>query len=301
METKPNIINFSSSSSSPINKPSKPLPNHRIVDEFWKKFPVGYRFCPQDGELILHYLKKKVLNQQLPPNKIVQVNIYQHNPKDLAEFYKAYKENGAYYFFTPRDRKYRNGDRPSRAAGCGYWKATGANKPVYHKNKRVGSRNALVFYKGKPPHGNKTDWIMHEFKVDNPPPTKRNGINDMRLDNWVLCKIYYKPSRSCKGRNAEEEEEGDPQGTPCDENIPRLTTDTQSGGDVMVSSNEEVEASNGMNKKESESVFEDDHSWSYINPDNSGFGWHQVDWINNANNYNNPYMNFDDFRPPLFK
>ncbi|KAK0571623.1 hypothetical protein LWI29_018997 [Acer saccharum] len=179
METNPNIINFSSSSS-PIINPSKPLPNHRIVDEFWKKFPVGYRFCPQDGELILHYLKKK-------------------------------------------------------------------------------------------------------------------------LDDWVLCKIYYKPSRSCKARNAEEEEEGDPQRTLCDENIPRLTTDTQSGGDVMVSSNEEVETSNGMNKKESESGFEDDHNWSYINPDSSGFGWQQVDWINNANNYNNPYMNIDDFRPPLFK
>lgn len=99
-----------------------------------------------------------------------------------TERYENYGEK-EWYFFTPRDRKYRNGFRPNRAAGDGYWKATGADKPIRSNGVAVpvGFRKALVFYRGKPPKGNKTNWIMHEYRVsDSPPPTKRTE-NDMRV------------------------------------------------------------------------------------------------------------------------
>ncbi|KAJ6315587.1 hypothetical protein OIU78_018960 [Salix suchowensis] len=111
----------------------------------------------------------------------------------------------AWYFFTPRSRKYRNGTRPNRAAGGGYWKATGADKAVkYEKNVigadnkikiqkiTVGQRKALVYYNGKAPKGEKTNWIMHEFRLDDPPLHVRNNRDDMRLDDCVLCMIYKK-------------------------------------------------------------------------------------------------------------
>ncbi|GFZ15496.1 NAC domain containing protein 2 [Actinidia rufa] len=105
-------------------------------------------------------------------------------------------------FFSPRNRKYPNGARPNRAATSGYWKATGTDKPVLTSsgNQKVGVKKALVFYRGKPPKGVKTNWIMHEYRIiDNeakskPPPGYDAGHNkgSLRLDDWVLCRIYKK-------------------------------------------------------------------------------------------------------------
>ncbi|BFG30003.1 hypothetical protein CerSpe_162770 [Prunus speciosa] len=172
-------------------------------DEFFDSFPPGYRFNPLDEELVVHYLKKKVLDQPLPPNRIIEVNLYRHNPEFLADKYRKYGE-AEWYFFTPRDRKYKNGSRPKRAAGDGYWKATGADKAVRSNGALVGFRKALVFYRGKPPKGDKTNWIMHEFRVKDSPVRRKRGENDMRLDNWVLCRIYKKVdknSKRCETRN----------------------------------------------------------------------------------------------------
>ena len=72
-----------------------------------------------------------------------------------------------WYFFTPRDRKYPNGARPNRAAGSGYWKATGTDKAILSTptGQLIGVKKALVFYGGRPPKGVKTDWIMHEYRL----------------------------------------------------------------------------------------------------------------------------------------
>ncbi|XP_050223638.1 NAC transcription factor 32-like [Mercurialis annua] len=173
-----------------------PRPTDQHLDHF-KTHPPGYRFCPTDAELILEYLQKKVYDQPLPPHKIMDVNLYKFHPEILADTYLDYGEKEC-YFFTPRDRKYKNGLRPNRAARGGYWKATGGDKFIRHEGIVVGRKRALVFYMGKPPKGDKTDWIMHEFRLENPPPTRVPKINpdtgnpNMRLDDSVLCKIFNK-------------------------------------------------------------------------------------------------------------
>jgi hypothetical protein len=73
--------------------------------------------------------------------------------------------------------------RPNRAAGSGYWKATGTDKPITLSSSSsgagaaaapdpssdsramIGVKKALVFYKGRPPKGLKTSWIMHEYRL----------------------------------------------------------------------------------------------------------------------------------------
>ncbi|CAH2040947.1 unnamed protein product [Thlaspi arvense] len=99
-----------------------------------------------------------------------------------------------WYFFSPRDRKYPNGSRPNRVAGSGYWKATGTDKVITTEGRRVGIKKALVFYVGKAPKGTKTNWIMHEYRLSEPP--RKNG--SAKLDDWVLCRIYKKNSSGQK-------------------------------------------------------------------------------------------------------
>ncbi|KAJ8769351.1 hypothetical protein K2173_002555 [Erythroxylum novogranatense] len=168
-------------------------------EKYFDTLPSGYRFTPYDSELIEDYLIKKINKEKLPPNRIKDVELYKYNPSDLAEMYPA-NEGKEWYFFTPRDRKYRNGDRPNRRAGDGFWKATGADKPVKKDGVVTGFRKALVFYIGKPNGGHKTDWIMHEYKVNSNTNRVRTGEHDMRLDDWVLCRIYRKADRSSKAK-----------------------------------------------------------------------------------------------------
>jgi hypothetical protein len=80
---------------------------------------------------------------------------------------KALFGESEWYFFSPRDRKYPNGARPNRAAGSGYWKATGTDKAIMSTptGQNIGVKKALVFYGGRPPRGVKTDWIMHEYRL----------------------------------------------------------------------------------------------------------------------------------------
>lgn len=85
-----------------------------------------------------------------------------------------------WYFFSPRDRKYPNGSRPNRAAGTGYWKATGADKPI-GKPKALGIKKALVFYAGKAPKGIKTNWIMHEYRLANVDRSASKNNHNLRV------------------------------------------------------------------------------------------------------------------------
>jgi hypothetical protein len=111
---------------------------------------------------------------------------------------KAFGGEKEWYFFSPRDRKYPNGSRPNRAAGTGYWKATGADKPV-GSPRPVAIKKALVFYAGKPPKGVKTNWIMHEYRladVDRSAAARKKTNNALRVIHYTmtfLTRTYLSP------------------------------------------------------------------------------------------------------------
>ncbi|KAL4591250.1 hypothetical protein LXL04_004207 [Taraxacum kok-saghyz] len=179
-----------------MRSPSKSVTKRVRDAESELNLPPGFRFHPTDEELIVHYLCRKSQTAEVitgvapPPPIIADIDLYKHDPWELPDL--ALFGTKEWYFFTPRDRKYPNGSRPNRVTGNGYWKATGADKPIKRKsdsNRIVGIKKALVFYTGKGVKGIKTNWIMHEYRLPIPDTTTSKHS---KLENWVLCRVYNK-------------------------------------------------------------------------------------------------------------
>ncbi|XP_020201927.1 protein FEZ [Cajanus cajan] len=155
----------------------------------------GFRFHPTDEELVDFYLKRKIQQKSLPIELIKQVDIYKYDPWDLPKL--AGTGEKEWYFYCPRDRKYRNSARPNRVTRAGFWKATGTDRPIYSsEGKCIGLKKSLVFYRGRAAKGMKTDWMMHEFRLpcisDSAPPKNLSDKSLPPSDSWAICRIFKK-------------------------------------------------------------------------------------------------------------
>ncbi|KAG4161913.1 hypothetical protein ERO13_D01G085625v2 [Gossypium hirsutum] len=100
--------------------------------------PPGFRFHPTEEELLYYYLRKKVSFEAIELDVIREVDLNKLVPWDLK---------GHYSYITLR--------------------YAGRDRAVHLSNsKRVGMRKTLVFYTGRALHVQKTDWIMHEYRLD---------------------------------------------------------------------------------------------------------------------------------------
>ncbi|KAJ1299072.1 hypothetical protein BS78_01G503200 [Paspalum vaginatum] len=150
--------------------------------------PPGFRFHPTDEELIIYYLKRKINGRQIELEIIPEVDLYKCEPWDLPEKSFLPSKDLEWYFFSPRDRKYPNGSRTNRATKSGYWKATGKDRKVNSHRRAVGMKKTLVYYRGRAPHGSRTDWVMHEYRLDERECETDTGLQDA----YALCRVFKK-------------------------------------------------------------------------------------------------------------
>lgn len=148
----------------------------------------GFRFHPTDEELVWYYLRRKVSGKPFRVDAISEIDIYKVEPSDLPGMSKLKTRDLEWYFFSALDRKYGNGSRTNRATNEGYWKTTGKDRPVYHRSLVVGMKKTLVYHRGRAPRGERTNWVMHEYKLSDEVLDKAGYFPD----GFVLCRVFQK-------------------------------------------------------------------------------------------------------------
>ncbi|KAJ4753032.1 NAC domain-containing protein 17 [Rhynchospora pubera] len=175
------------------------------------RWPPGFRFSPTDEELVFYYLKRKVSGRRLPLPMIADVDVYKSEPWDLPHKSMLKSGDKQWFFFSPRDRKYPNGTRSNRSTGNGYWKATGKDRTISHNSKALGNKKTLVYYHGRAPKGDRTDWVMYEYTFED------QSLVNCANDSYALYKVFKKSGAGPKNgeqygatfREEEWEEEAD--------------------------------------------------------------------------------------------
>ncbi|XP_020578085.1 NAC domain-containing protein 83-like [Phalaenopsis equestris] len=183
-------------------------------NEFMKhglvRLPPGFRFHPTDEELVVQYLRRKAFSFPLPAAIIPEIDLGKLNPWDLPLNLGGF--GGDKYFFYLRESKSqkKKGRVSYRETKLGYWKPLGKEKPVLASsqgNELVGLKQVLAFYRGKSPHGSKTDWIMHEYSLPNKELLKSSAQSLLvSSKEWVVCQISVKRRKNLRARNIRQEE-----------------------------------------------------------------------------------------------
>lgn len=156
--------------------------------------PPGFRFHPTDQELVLYYLKRKICCLKMELDIIAEIDLYEFEPWDLREVSCLQTKDLLWYFFCPKMRKYPKGTRENRATPIGRWKPSGKDRPVFSGSRLVGTRKCLIYYDRRAKKEERTDWVMHEFRLsDEEVQRLKPKQNDI-----VLSRVFKKSGRGSK-------------------------------------------------------------------------------------------------------
>lgn len=156
--------------------------------------PPGFRFHPTDQELVLYYLKRKICRLKMELDIIAEIDLYEFEPWDLHEVSCLQTKDLLWYFFCPKMRKYPKGTRENRATPIGRWKPSGKDRPVFSGSRLVGTRKCLIYYDRRAKKEERTDWVMHEFRLSDDEVQRLKP----KQNDFVLSRVFKKSGRGSK-------------------------------------------------------------------------------------------------------
>ncbi|KAI9095630.1 hypothetical protein K1719_026190 [Acacia pycnantha] len=178
------------------------------------EIPSGWRFCPEDSELIKDYLYNKIMAQKLPfEGIIVEYDLYgKENPWEIWEHFSEHVVKTVHsedlYVFTKVKRKNPQSRNAERKVGLGSWEGEAHAKNitvnVTNSNHKIviGFMKSFRFEKSRTHQDGK--WIMHEYSLH--PSLFPSNYYYLQMKDYVLCRIR-KNDRPVKLREKRKEPE----------------------------------------------------------------------------------------------
>ncbi|KAJ9147541.1 hypothetical protein P3X46_029691 [Hevea brasiliensis] len=157
------------------------------VEEEGRVLPCGFRFCPTDTQLLLFYLKKKILGLNDHIDLVPTIDVYASNPYHLPLSEFKYGQPNEYWYF------YSNRRRGKILTVDGYYYLS-SRRTIFDGKELIGFVRTLDFYHGRPPCGTKSRWSIQEYRI-NPDKIKVNEDDHTmkeKISKFVVCKIVHK-------------------------------------------------------------------------------------------------------------
>ncbi|KAK1663086.1 hypothetical protein QYE76_051245 [Lolium multiflorum] len=142
-------------------------------DVFGLGLSPGFKFDPDDDELVEQYLLRRILRQPLPLERVIceEDDLLSAAPWDLL---KKHKREGDTFFFANGHTKHDKGNRQKRTCVGGCWEG---QKPLVDGERLrvpgIGGTDEITWRKymlnfHREGEKGSTGWVMHEYSITGP-------------------------------------------------------------------------------------------------------------------------------------